>query len=84
MTYETSENAGTPRPPDLPPAALEAHALAVDDRARMFLESLGHSDHPLAADDPVYALFQVAVDYRCMAQGYEGLFKRKSEGEDAE
>ncbi len=81
MAFDTSENQGTPQPHE-PMAPAEAHALALEDRARMFLESLGHTDHPLAAEDPIYALYQVAVDYRCMAQGYEGLLKRKEGKED--
>ena len=85
MVYETSEDDEPLRPPTSAPSpeVLAAHTMALEDRARMFLESLGHIDHPLAAEDPLYALFQVAVDYRCMAQGYEGLFKRKV-GESAE
>ena len=51
-----------------------ASAAEADARAREFLEALGHGDHPDAAENPIYALFQVAVDYRCTAKGYRSLY----------
>ena len=53
-----------------PPATAEE----ADDRARDFLEALGHGDHPDADTNPIYALYQVAVDYRCTAKGYRSLY----------
>ena len=63
-------------------AALEARrakALVGDERERAieFLEMLGKSDHPDAERDPVYALYQVAVDFQCSAYGYRDLYLRK-------
>lgn len=85
MAHETSDNTEAPQPPRTPDLIPQhaAQSLALEDRARMFLESIGHDDHPLAVDDPLYALYQVAVDYRCMAQGYEGLLKRERATDDA-
>jgi hypothetical protein len=45
-----------------------------EEQAREFLEALGRGDHPDAHDDPVYALYQVAVDFRCTAYGYRALY----------
>ncbi|MDF1701082.1 MAG: hypothetical protein P1V36_07985 [Planctomycetota bacterium] len=63
-------------------AALEAKrakALVGDEceRAVEFLEMLGKSDHPDAERDPVYALYQVAIDFQCSAHGYRELYLRK-------
>lgn len=63
-------------------AALEtkrAQALLGDERERAaeFLEMLGKSDHPDAERDPVYALYQVAIDFQCSAHGYRELYLRK-------
>ncbi len=63
-------------------AALEskrARALIGDERERamQFLEMLGKSDHPDAERDPVYALYQVAIDFQCSAHGYRELYLRK-------
>lgn len=41
--------------------------------AQQLLRMLGRSDHPEAADNPIYALYQVAVDHRCSATGYRTL-----------
>jgi hypothetical protein len=38
------------------------------------LEKLGRGDHPDAEQDPIYALYQVAVDCRCSAHGYRELY----------
>ncbi len=46
-------------------------------RAHEFLEMLGRSDHPDAERDPLYALYQVAVDFQCSAHGYRELYLRK-------
>ncbi len=43
-------------------------------RARDFLERLGRSEHPDAERDPISALYQVAVDFRCSAHGYRELY----------
>ena len=43
-------------------------------RARDLLERLGRADHPDAERDPIYALYQVAVDLRCSAHGYRELY----------
>ena len=66
-------------------AALEvkrAKALVGDERERAveFLELLGKSDHPDAERDPVYALYQVAIDFQCSAHGYRELYLRKRPG----
>ena len=45
-----------------------------ENRARDFLERLGRADHPDAERDPLNALFQIAVDYRCSAHGYRELY----------
>lgn len=45
--------------------------------ARMLLEALGRADHPDATSNPIYALYQVAVDYRCSAEGYRTLYLRR-------
>ncbi len=47
------------------------------DYARVLLEALGRADHPDAAGNPIYALYQVAVDYRCSAEGYRTLYLRR-------
>lgn len=59
--------------------AQRAEALLGDERERavQFLELLGRSDHPDAETDPVYALYQVAIDYQCSAHGYRELYLRK-------
>ena len=56
-----------------------AKALLGDERERAieFLEMLGKSDHPDAERDPVYALYQVAVDFQCSAHGYRELYLRR-------
>lgn len=41
--------------------------------ARELLGMLGRLDHPEAQDNPIYALYQVAVDHRCSATGYRTL-----------
>lgn len=51
-----------------------ASAAEAEEHAREFLEALGHADHPDAESNPIYALFQVAVDYRCTAKGYRSLY----------
>lgn len=43
------------------------------ERALAYLALLGRADHPTAVDDPVHALSQLAVDYRCAAAGYRRL-----------
>ena len=58
------------------------HVAEMMDRARYYLESLGHDHHPEASTDPVYALFQVAGDAICTANGYEGLYKRTRQEQD--
>lgn len=80
---ETS-NDGTPaEAPSVEKAAARetkrAQALLGDERERAmeFLEMLGRSDHPDAEKDPVYALYQVAVDFQCSAHGYRELYLRK-------
>lgn len=62
--------------------AKRAQALVGDERERAaeFLEMLGKSDHPDAERDPVYALYQVAVDFQCSAHGYRDLYLRKRPG----
>ena len=45
-----------------------------DERARHYLRLLGREDHPDAEDNPVYALYQVAVDLKCTADGYRALY----------
>ena len=35
---------------------------------------LGRADHPDAQTNPLSALYQVAVDFRCSAQGYRDLY----------
>lgn len=64
--------------------AKRAEALLGDERERAmeFLEMLGKSDHPDAVRDPVYALYQVAVDFQCSAHGYRDLYLRKRPGKD--
>ena len=69
-------------------AAIEskrAKALLGDERERAieFLEMLGKSDHPDAERDPVYALYQVAVDFQCSAHGYRELYLRKRPPQDS-
>lgn len=60
------------------------HRLEIEARARRYLESLGRADHQDAAEDPVYALFQIAADCRAQANGYRELYERlKSRGADA-
>jgi hypothetical protein len=78
------------RPPLTKPAARErvrisseppATAAEADERARAFLEALGHADHPDAVGNPIYALYQVAVDYRCTAHGYRTLYFHRATDE---
>lgn len=52
---------------------------ALEERAYAYLEDLGRACHSLAKEDPVYALFQVATDFRCMARGYRDLYRRRAE-----
>ena len=59
--------------PILAPEQIEALS-DPQERARAFLELLGRSDHPDAQTDPVYAMYQVAVDYHCSAHGYRDLY----------
>jgi len=47
---------------------------SAESRARAMLERLGRADHPDAEQDPIHALYQVAVDYRCSAYGYRELY----------
>ncbi len=49
----------------------EADALGL---ARALLTALGRSDHPDIDDNPIFGLYQVALDYRCSADGYRALF----------
>lgn len=64
--------------------AKQAEALLGDERERavQFLEMIGKSDHPDAVRDPVYALYQVAIDFQCSAYGYRDLYLRKRPGKD--
>ncbi|MDA1194461.1 MAG: hypothetical protein O2894_04690, partial [Planctomycetota bacterium] len=54
-------------------------AAPVDEqaRARAFLRLLGRTEHPDTDADPVYALYQVALDFQCSAYGYRDLYLRK-------
>ena len=56
----------------IPNAALLGH---VDPRvlAQLFLAALGRGDHPDTETNPVYALYQVALDYRCSAETRQSL-----------
>ncbi|MDJ0523263.1 MAG: hypothetical protein QNJ90_14430 [Planctomycetota bacterium] len=47
---------------------------SAEGRAREMLDRLGRADHPDAETDPIHALYQVAVDYRCSAHGYRELY----------
>ena len=47
---------------------------SAESRARELLELLGRGDHPDAEGDPIHALYQVAIDYRCSAHGYRELY----------
>ena len=56
--------------------ARDASQMAREDPhafALRLLALLGREDHPDAASNPIYALYQVAVDYRCSARGYRDL-----------
>jgi hypothetical protein len=55
-------------------AEVPGRDLGPEARARAFLALLGRADHPHAQEDPLHALYQVAVDYRCTAQGYRDLY----------
>ena len=70
----------------IPVAPLDRRAFSQKDRdvsqlagedphhfARQLLDLLGRGDHPDAETNPIYALYQVAVDYRCSANGYRAL-----------
>ena len=41
--------------------------------AQLFLAALGRGDHPDSETNPVYALYQVALDYRCSAETRQSL-----------
>jgi hypothetical protein len=64
---------------EAPPAGPVARDEAAE-RARAFLEMLGRSDHPDAGRDPLHALYQVAVDFRCSAHGYRDLYLARGLG----
>ncbi len=57
-----------------PPPAPTPDWRSPELRARDLLEKLGRGDHPDAERDPVHALYQVAVDLRCSAEGYRELY----------
>lgn len=57
---------GLPRPPFLD--KMDPHALA-----QLLLAALGRGDHGDRDKNPIYALYQVALDYRCAAEGYRTL-----------
>lgn len=60
---------------NVPPSSAEE----ADEQARAYLDALGRAEHPDAATNPIYALYQVAVDYCCTAHGYRELYlHRKS------
>jgi hypothetical protein len=67
------------RIPSTPPTTTEE----AEERARGFLEAIGHADHPDAEKNPIYALYQVAVDYRCTAHGYRSLYFHREGAPDA-
>ncbi len=52
----------------------EADALGL---ARALLTALGKGDHPDIDDNPIFGLYQVALDYRCSADGYRALFDQQ-------
>jgi len=41
--------------------------------AQLLLAALGRGDHGDRDTNPVYALYQVALDYRTAAEGYRAL-----------
>ena len=61
---------------DVPHTVLNPELLThIDPRvlAQLFLAALGRDDHPDSQSNPIYALYQVAVDYRCSADAYRAL-----------
>lgn len=62
------------QPPETLRAARGDPRVDLDARARLYLQMLGRADHPDAHDDPIGALYQVAVDLRCTADGYRALY----------
>lgn len=66
---------------DLAPAAepvarptVDLHTTDLAKMAQQLLAVLDRGEHADAASNPVYALFQVAVDFRCSAAGYRDLY----------
>ncbi len=57
---------GLPRPEFL-------EDMAPRELAQMLLAALGRGDHGDRDRNPIYALYQVALDYRTAAEGYRAL-----------
>lgn len=66
--------------PAAAPAATTPDWRSVEARALELLAKLGRADHPDAQADPIYALYQVAVDFQCSAHGYRELYLHRMRG----